>query len=81
MEAARSLNAPHLPEAEPPTVPVLPQAPARPAPSFERRQVEVELVVPRDDRHTSVRAYVLGAIGLAAVSVGGWFALSEYIYG
>lgn len=80
METTHRLPAPDAATA-PSSAPILPQAPARHAPSFERRQVEVELVIPPREHTTSVRAYVLGTIGLAAVSVGGWFFLSQYIYG
>ena len=80
MDAARPLQAPHA-GATRSTEPILPPSQPRPAPRFERRTVDVQLVAPHRERRTSMRAYLAVALGLAAVSVGGWFALGEYIYG
>lgn len=80
MEAAHQLPAPGA-DVAPSTAPILPQAPARPAPRFERREIDVTVVRRAPQRGTSMRGYLYAALGLAAVSVGGWFALSEYIYG
>jgi len=80
VEAIHRLPAPDG-AAQPSSAPILPQAPARPAPSFERREFDVQLVIPPRERKTSMRAYLIGTVGLVAVSVGGWFALSDYIYG
>jgi hypothetical protein len=80
VDVTRPLPHPHA-GATRSTEPILPPAPARPAPKLERRSVEVTLVEPRRDRHTSMRAYLFGAFMLAAISVAGWFALGEYIYG
>ena len=62
------------------SAPTLPPSAARPAPMFERRAVEVTIMRP-PERHTSMRTYLFVALGLAATSVAGWFALGEYIYG
>lgn len=65
----------------PSNAPYLPPSQARPAPKLERRTVEIDLSSAHRPRHTSMRAYVTGFIGLAVVSVAGWFILGEYIYG
>ena len=80
MEAVRQLPAPGN-GAIPSTAPILPDAPARPAPRFERREVDLTFVAPPPRRRTSMRGYLYGALALAAISAGGWFGLSEYIYG
>ena len=80
MEAAHPLAAPHAGVASP-SVPILPASAARPAPKFERRTVEVDLSTTRRHRHTSPKAYLVGAAALTTVSVAGWFVLGEYIYG
>lgn len=61
--------------------PILPQAPARPSPHFERRAVDVQLPTRPPEPRTPMRTYKLVMLGLAAACVGGWFALAEYIYG
>ena len=66
---------------ENPSDPILPPAPARPAPQFERRSVEVSLPERPGHRHTSARTYFYIALGLGSFAVGGWFALAAYIYG
>jgi hypothetical protein len=80
VDATRSLPAPSG-GAAPSTAPILPPAQARPAPKFENRAVEIDLSTVRRTRHTSMRAYLFGALCLAVASVAGWFALGEYIYG
>lgn len=79
MEAAQSLSAPPAGSAS--SAPILPASSPRPAPRFERRTVEVDLSTTRRQRHTSARAFLVGAAALATVSVAGWFVLGEYIYG
>ena len=79
MEAARSFEAPDV-GAVPSNTPILPRVEARPAPAFERRQIEVVQMRP-PEHHSSIRSYLFVFVGLAAASVAGWFALSEYIYG
>lgn len=61
--------------------PILPHAPARPSPHFERRTVDVSLPARPPEPRTPMRTYKLVLLGLAAAAVGGWFALAEYIYG
>lgn len=78
VEAARTI--PATPGSDGASAPFLPPSAARPAPRFEPRVVEIDLAFAHRHRRTSMRAYVLGAVGLAAVSVGGWFALEAYIY-
>jgi hypothetical protein len=80
VEAAHSLPGPHL-GATRSTEPILPPSQPRPAPQFERRALEVQLAPRPTVRRTPMRAYLGVAFALAAVSVGGWFALGEYIYG
>ena len=80
MESARPLPAPHRGAARP-SQPILPPSPARPAPRFEQRGVHVDLSFAPRHRRTSMRTYLVGAALLTAVSVAGWFALGEYIYG
>lgn len=81
MEASHALPA-SSPGSDDPAAPYLPPSEARPAPRFEPRVVEIDLAtyVARP-RRTRMRSYVLGAVGLAVVSVGGWLALDAYIYG
>ena len=81
MEAAQPFSAPHPAGAARPSVPILPASAPRQAPKFERRAIEVDLSTTRRHRHTSPKAYLVGAAALAAISVAGWFALGEYIYG
>ena len=78
--AAHSLKAPAASVTRA-SAPILPASAPRQAPKFERRAVEVDLTTIRRSRHTSPGAYLMGAVGLAVVSVGGWFALAAYIYG
>lgn len=80
MEAVPSLPTPHL-GAHRSSDPILPPSTARPAPKFESRAVEIEFATAPRPRTTSMRAYLLGTLGLAGVSVAGWFLLGEYIYG
>ena len=80
VEAAHPLSAPPAGAASP-SVPMLPASAPRPAPKFERRAVEVDLSTTRRNRHTSPKAYLFGAAALATISLAGWFALGEYIYG
>lgn len=80
MEATHPLSAPHAGAASP-SVPILPASAPRVAPRFERRTVEVDLSTTRRNRHTSPKAYLVSAAALATISVAGWFALGEYIYG
>lgn len=80
MEAPRHLRAPDA-GATPSNTPILPQAQPRAAPAFERRQVEVAQLPRPEEHRTSLRGYLMVFVGLAAAAVGGWFALSEYIYG
>lgn len=63
------------------TGPVLPPSAPRPAARFERRSVDLTMPERAPHRHTSLRAYLIGALALAAVSIAGWFVLGEYIYG
>lgn len=79
MEAARRLEAPDA-GAVPSDTPILPRVEARRAPAFERREIEVIRLRPPEHR-TSIRSYLLVFVGLAAISVAGWFVLSDYIYG
>lgn len=79
MEAVPRLQAPDA-GAVPSDTPILPRVEARPAPAFERRQIEVVQLRPPEHR-SSIRGYLFVFVGLAAASVAGWFALSEYIYG
>lgn len=61
-------------------LPTLPPSVPRPAPTFERRDVEITLVRP-ERRGPSRRTYRLTALAFGAVAAGAWFALAEYIYG
>lgn len=80
VEATHPLRTQHAGAASP-SVPTLPASAPRSAPKFERRNVEVDLSTTRRNRHTSPKAYLVGAAGLATISVAGWFVLGEYIYG
>ncbi|MFP5486772.1 MAG: hypothetical protein ACLGHQ_00495 [Acidimicrobiia bacterium] len=80
MEAAHSLPAPQH-GATRSSEPILPPSSARPAPRVEQRAIVITPTVAPPQRRTSMRAYLVGALGLAGVSVAGWFLLGEYIYG
>jgi hypothetical protein len=80
VDATHSLPGPAR-STTPTDIPYLPPSEARQAPKLEKRTVDIDLSAAHRPRHTSMRAYVTGFVGLAVVSVAGWFALGEYIYG
>lgn len=65
-----------------PISPVLPQAPARMAPTFERRTVEIDLrrTRPRSATSRRGRLYAIVALTFALLSAAGYVGFREYIY-
>lgn len=62
------------------TAPILPPSLPRAAPAVPRREPALVLHRPTPGVRPR-RAYRAALFAFAVVSVGGWFALSEYIYG
>ena len=65
-----------------PISPVLPQAPARMAPTFERRTVEIDVrrIRRRSAASRRGRRYVTVALIFAVLSAAGYVGFREYIY-
>lgn len=82
---ARQLLPPPAPTAVrlAPIRPVLPSAPARMAPTFERRTVEINISRPtrRSSRSRRARMYVTVALIFAVLSAAGYVGFREHIYG